>query len=200
MDKLNCIDYLVISDFECNSGMKGFVLHEIIEFPIVIVDVKNKKIIKEFTTFVKPTYHPKLTNFIKNLTYIEQKDVDQAPTISEVFEIITQEIKQNTNDSDSTFFIFDCDSDATYLRAEINLKNLKHSPYFNQYFNLKELFDRFFNVKAKSLENMLKILNLTQTGHPHIALHDARNICQVVMCMLEKGYIFDQTQLKQVIL
>ncbi|KAL4491422.1 hypothetical protein ABPG72_008078 [Tetrahymena utriculariae] len=198
MDNLSCIDYLVISDFECNSGRKGFVLHEIIEFPIVIVDVKNKKIIKEFTTFVKPTYHPKLTNFIKSLTYIEQKDVDEAPNISEVFEIITQEIKQNTNGSYSTFLLFDCDSDATYLRAEMNLKNLKPSLYFNQYFNLKELFEKFFNEKPKSLENMLKILNLTQKGHPHIALHDARNICQVVMSMLEKGYIFDQKYLKQV--
>ncbi|KAL4442847.1 hypothetical protein ABPG74_010736, partial [Tetrahymena malaccensis] len=193
-----CVDYLVISDFECNSGMKGFVLNEIIEFPILIVDVKNQKIIKEFTTFVKPTYHPKLTNFIKNLTYIEQKDVDQAPNISEVFDIITQEIKQNTEGSESTFFLFDCDSDAVYLRAEMNLKDLQPSQYFNQYFNLKELFDKFFNVKAKSLENMMKILNLSQKGHPHIALHDARNICQVVMYMLEKGYIFDQKYLKQI--
>lgn len=65
------LDYLIVVDFECNSGTKGFVLNEIIEFPFVLIDINQCKIIKEYTSFVKPTYHKKLTNFIKNLTYIE---------------------------------------------------------------------------------------------------------------------------------
>jgi len=55
------VDYLIAADFECNSGNKGFVLNEIIEFALVLIDAKTFQIVNEFVSFVKPTYHPRLT-------------------------------------------------------------------------------------------------------------------------------------------
>jgi len=45
---------------------------EIIEFPIVIVDVKAKAVKAIFQTYVKPVIDPKLTEFCTQLTGITQ--------------------------------------------------------------------------------------------------------------------------------
>ena len=51
---------------------------EIIEFPIVIVDVENKCIKSTFTTYVKPEIDPKLTDYCTELTGITQEQVNGA--------------------------------------------------------------------------------------------------------------------------
>lgn len=51
-------------------------LQEIIEFPVVVIDVKQKKVVAEFQTYVKPTIHPELTTFCTELTGITQEQVN----------------------------------------------------------------------------------------------------------------------------
>ena len=53
-------------------------MQEIIEFPLVVIDVNQKKIVGEFQTYVKPTIHPKLTDFCTELTGITQDQVDSG--------------------------------------------------------------------------------------------------------------------------
>ena len=68
-------DYICVYDFECQceEGTKNLKFNEIIEFPVVVIDVKNKKIAGEFQTYVKPVLDPELTPFCTKLTGIEQK-------------------------------------------------------------------------------------------------------------------------------
>jgi inhibitor of KinA sporulation pathway (predicted exonuclease) len=47
--------------------------NEIIEFPVVIIDVKAKAVKAVFQTYVKPTLDPVLTPFCTNLTGIKQE-------------------------------------------------------------------------------------------------------------------------------
>jgi inhibitor of KinA sporulation pathway (predicted exonuclease) len=49
----------------------------------VVIDVKEKKVIGEFQTYVKPTIHPKLTPFCTELTGITQEQVDGGLTLKE---------------------------------------------------------------------------------------------------------------------
>jgi Exonuclease len=52
-------------------------VNEIIEFPLVIIDVATQKTeAAEFRTFVKPEINPKLTKFCNELTGIVQEEVD----------------------------------------------------------------------------------------------------------------------------
>ena len=46
---------------------------EIIEFPVVVIDVKKKKIKSIFHTYVKPVIDPVLTQFCFDLTGITQE-------------------------------------------------------------------------------------------------------------------------------
>ena len=54
------IEYICVYDFECTCAKEENVLKskEIIEFPIVIVDVKYKCIKSTFQVYVKPTIDP----------------------------------------------------------------------------------------------------------------------------------------------
>lgn len=65
-------DYICVYDFECQceEGTKNLTFNEIIEFPVVVIDVKQRKIVGEFHTYVKPTIHPQLTEFCQKLTGI----------------------------------------------------------------------------------------------------------------------------------
>lgn len=65
-------DYICVYDFECQctEGDPKLKFNEIIEFPVVVVEVKTKKVIHEFHTYVKPVVEPKLTAFCTELTGI----------------------------------------------------------------------------------------------------------------------------------
>ena len=69
-------DYICVYDFECQcedrQDQKTLKFNEIIEFPVVIIDVKNKSVKAVFHTYVKPTLDPILTPFCTELTGITQ--------------------------------------------------------------------------------------------------------------------------------
>merc|ERR1712046_347164 len=53
---------------------------EVIEFPIVLVDVRSLRVVGEFRSYVRPVHHPQLTPFCTQLTGIQQSWLDNAPT------------------------------------------------------------------------------------------------------------------------
>jgi len=79
------LEYLFVIDFECTCDeKKRLEIQEIIEFPIIVIDLKEQAIIDKFHSFVKPVVYPKLTAFCTNLTGITQEKIDNAPILPEV--------------------------------------------------------------------------------------------------------------------
>jgi len=72
--------YLAILDFEAQCDKdKKLNVQEIIEFPVVIVDVENRKILDDkFHYYIKPEVHPQLYPFCIELTGITQDKVDNG--------------------------------------------------------------------------------------------------------------------------
>ena len=69
-------DYLVAIDFEATCDNKLTLCpQEIIEFPAILVNLETRKIDAVFHTFVKPVYHPKLTEFCKRFQGVKQDQV-----------------------------------------------------------------------------------------------------------------------------
>ena len=60
-------DYICVYDFECQctEDKNALTFNEIIEFPVVVIDVKSMAIVAEFHTYVKPVIHAQLTPFCK---------------------------------------------------------------------------------------------------------------------------------------
>ena len=58
---------------------------ETIDSPMVLRDLREDRIVDEFTGFVRSIEHPKLSEFCTELTSIRQEVVADAPISSEVF-------------------------------------------------------------------------------------------------------------------
>ena len=73
--------YLCVMDVEatCDKSNRGWA-HEIIELPIVLVDLHTLTVVNEFKSYVRPTVVTTLTDFCTELTGIGQKSVDEVPT------------------------------------------------------------------------------------------------------------------------
>ena len=54
------LEYLLVLDFEatCLQNQRIEPCSEIIEFPVVLVDTRQKKVIQEFHRYVKPNFNP----------------------------------------------------------------------------------------------------------------------------------------------
>jgi len=83
------LDYILVIDFECTcTNDNSLELMEIIEFPIIVIDVKKREIANTFTSFVKPTVNPILSEFCTQLTGITQEQVNKANTIDKVLKAV----------------------------------------------------------------------------------------------------------------
>lgn len=83
--------HILVCDFEatCASGSVHYP-HEIIEFPVVVLDTATLRIVAEFHRYVRPVRNPKLTAFCTELTGITQEMVDAADTLPAVVEQFQQ--------------------------------------------------------------------------------------------------------------
>ena len=66
--------YLLVLDFEATCGESGFPRGqmEIIEFPTIVYDLREKKEVGRFHEYVRPVIQPQLTEFCTQLTGITQ--------------------------------------------------------------------------------------------------------------------------------
>ena len=92
------IDYICVYDFECNCSedRNELKFNEIIEFPVVIVDVKNKAIKSVFHTYIKTTVEPVITPFCTELTGITNDMVSKEgnPTIEQAIKDLHAFLKE----------------------------------------------------------------------------------------------------------
>ena len=80
------IDHLIVLDFEATcDDVNPPSPQEIIEFPSVLLSARTFEVVDEFESFVRPVHHPVLTPFCRELTGIEQPQVDGALPFAEVF-------------------------------------------------------------------------------------------------------------------
>src|SRR3990167_8892595 len=97
-DSTTGLRYLLVLDFEatCEKGTQ-LKPQEIIEFPIVVVDLESKEVLEtpSFHEYVRPVFHPKLTAFCTELTGIQQATVDAADPFTSVFARVKKWIEEN---------------------------------------------------------------------------------------------------------
>ncbi|CCG81122.1 3'-5' exonuclease eri1 [Taphrina deformans PYCC 5710] len=94
------LEYLLVIDFEAtcdvtttaSSTRSSSVQNcaEIIEFPIVLVDLKASKIVAKTSWYVRPVEQPKLSAFCTKLTGITQEQVSAAKVFSSVLTSVEQ--------------------------------------------------------------------------------------------------------------
>ena len=190
-------DYIVVFDFECTCDNKEgvkFNVQEIIEFPAVIIDVKNKKMVKAFQTYVKPTEHPMLSEFCTELTGITQEQVDAGVSIETAVAMFHNFLESN-NLLNSEFTLMSCgDFDGKALKREAEYKNFFVPSYLKEWINIKKAFplhlykeevkqEKVKNIRAlkpvvRGMTEMLEVQELELLGRHHSWIDDSFNIAR----------------------
>ncbi|KAL4387099.1 hypothetical protein GQ457_09G026210 [Hibiscus cannabinus] len=150
--------YFVVIDFEatCDKERNPHP-QEIIEFPSVIVSSVTGQLEACFQTYVRPTCNQLLSDFCKDLTGIQQIQVDRGVTLSEALlrhdKWLEKKGIKNTNFAVVTWSNWDC---RVMLESECQFKKIRKPPYFNRWINLKVPFHEVLVVQARLLALLMR--------------------------------------------
>lgn len=153
------------------------------------MDVKQKTIVGMFRKFCKPTINPVLSDFCKDLTGVNQSEVNNA----EEFPVVLQQFEEWMHSFglglDHSFAIVtDGPWDIRrFLSRQLEISGLTFPKWARQWINLRKVFCNFYESPRYNLENMLLKLGLKFEGRPHCGLDDSKNIARIVINLLEDG-------------
>jgi len=187
--KVGQVDYFIVIDFEatCESTNPPGYLHEIIEFPAVLVCAETHEVVSEFHAYCRPTNSPILTDFCKELTGITQLQVDSAAPFPTVLRRFDEWLKQMV--PTGTFCIatdgpWDIDR---FLKQQCRHLQLDIPHYFHRWVNIRKHFSNFYKISNANVELMLQHLGLEFQGRPHSGIDDSRNIARILMELRKDG-------------
>eukprot|EP00483_Globobulimina_turgida_P007989 UN08005 len=190
--------YLVVLDFEatCNEP-KNTYPQEVIEWPAMIIDVSKRIVLKDYFHFyVKPKVHPMLSPFCTQLTGITQPMVDNG---SDIIDVVKQwnmfcyknELLPDINNKSCICTHGDWDLKTLWPMQANNkfVRNqLQYQPaLFHSWINVKKIYSQLYNKRGRGMMRMLNDLGIKHQGRHHSGIDDVRNICQIVLTLLNDG-------------
>ncbi|KAJ3228682.1 hypothetical protein HDU81_005992 [Chytriomyces hyalinus] len=190
--------YLAVLDFEATCDDKvNLSPQEIIEFPTVIIDTAQPlfPVIKEFHSYVKPTFHPTLTPFCTSLTGIQQEAVDNAPVFNVVWEQFLNFLAENNLTEYNTLFVTCGHWDLLkMLPAQLKALHITHTPtVMQQWCNIKIFASHHLKTEVRGMPFLLHQYRLPLIGRHHSGIDDTRNIAAVARRLLEYDQVFRVT-------
>ncbi|KAI9111307.1 hypothetical protein K1719_017719 [Acacia pycnantha] len=182
--------YFVVIDFEATCDKdKNPHPQEIIEFPSVIVNSVTGQLEACFQTYVRPTCNQLLSDFCKDLTGIQQIQVDRGVTLSEALlrhdKWLEKKGIKNTNFAVVTWSNWDC---RVMLESECRFKKIRKPPYFNQWINLRIPFHEVFGPARCNLKEAVEMAGLDWQGRAHCGLDDAKNTARLLALLMRRGF------------
>lgn len=184
-------DYICVIDFEatCTEASYSDYPHEIIEFPIVLVNGKTKLIECTFQSYVRPVVNPKLSQFCVHLTGITQEQVNQAEVFTEVLKKVHSWLEEKELGSKYSFAVA---TDGPWDMENFMNLQCAHSgiefPYWAaRWIDIRKIFSNWFNTRRCGIQKMLGYLNLEFEGQQHCGLDDAKNIARILIKLMDDG-------------
>ncbi|XP_043690925.1 uncharacterized protein LOC122641704 [Telopea speciosissima] len=187
--------YFVVIDFEATCDkVKNPHPQEIIEFPSVLVNSVTGQLEASFQTYVRPMLHQHLSDFCKELTGIQQIQVDRGVPLSEALLMHDKWLEdkgvKHTNFAVVTWSNWDC---RVMLESECRFKRIRKPPYFNRWINLKVPFHEVFGGVRCNLMEAVQLAGLVWEGRAHCGLDDARNTARLLALLMHQGFKFSIT-------
>ncbi|KAF9594011.1 hypothetical protein IFM89_026723, partial [Coptis chinensis] len=162
--------YFVVMDFEatCDKDRNPHP-QEIIEFPSVLVNSVTGQLEASFQTYVRPVYHQHLSDFCKELTGIQQLQVERGVPLSEALLMHDKWLEdkgiKHTNFAVVTWSNWDC---RVMLESECHFKRIWKPPYFNRWINLRVPFNEVFGGVRCNLKEAVQLAGLAWEGRAHL--------------------------------
>jgi len=155
---------------------------EIIEIGAVLADAETLAPLEEFSTFVKPIVHRKITPFCTKLTSITQADVETAPTFREAMTQFSKFVVGR----DALFCSWG-DYDRAQFERDANRHGVK-LPFRAGHLNLKKRFSESLGeTESYGMSSALRRVGLRLQGTHHRGIDDARNITRLLPWILGRA-------------
>lgn len=189
------VKYLLVLDFEatCKENNRQF-LNEIIEFPTLVIDTTEQKVIDKFHMYVRPVKNPVLSPFCTELTGIRQDMVENCETFPSVFKL-WHEFIEKYEDNGIIVTCGDWDLKTMLpLQCRLSCMTLPSDPILTEWINIKRICEAYTGrKKIYGMPDMLEALNLKLEGRHHSGIDDCGNIARCAIEMLEGGAEFKVT-------
>ncbi|KDO25395.1 hypothetical protein SPRG_09337 [Saprolegnia parasitica CBS 223.65] len=183
------VQYLLVLDFEatCRETLPREEM-EIIEWPVVVIDVVAATIVAEFHSYIRPTCHGGvLAPFCTSLTGITQAVVDGAPTFLNGIDFCAPYLEDG-------LFVTCGDWDLNaMLPTQCRFSGATIPDAYQRWVNIKFAFRDWRGTRVRGMTEMLQKLGLPLVGRHHSGIDDTRNIAAIVLRMLEGGHDFVHT-------
>lgn len=171
--------WLVI-DLEATTDDGGWPVTdmEVIEIGATLVNRQGREV-DHFQRFVKPRRRPQLTPFCRQLTHINQNNVDTAAPFAEVWGQFERWIGHHQ--SHLKAWVSWGDYDRQQLLQEWQLHQLHSLLADLPHINLKQRFAKARQLQRPlGLNGALQLAGLQFSGMQHRALEDARNTARLL--------------------
>lgn len=182
--------YKLVIDLEMNSSFRvetpwdkrGYKrIREIIEIGAVLLDDNNTAIDK-IKLFVKPYYQP-ISDYIHNLTGINQEQLNNADSIDLAFNKLAEFIGYR----DDVILCTWSDSDIHAIKNELEIKRIENKyveHLLENYIDIQKLFDQRIGFERQvNLEDALDLVDMDFKGLAHDALNDAINTANLYISL-----------------
>jgi inhibitor of KinA sporulation pathway (predicted exonuclease) len=153
--------------------------NEIIEIGAVAYDLGGGAL-ADFQTFVKPHLRPTLSPFCKELTSIQQRDVDGAPGFPEALASLCAWAEPYLPFTLAAWGNYD----RNQFEQDCELHEIEYP--FIGYVNIKQAFARLQGVRPCGMKAALRSACVPLRGTHHRGIDDVRNIASLVDWMLHK--------------
>lgn len=187
------IDYVIALDFEATCDEPhGPEPQEIIEFPMVVIDWNKGEVVETFHRYVKPVYHPQLSDFCKKLTGITQEQVDGAAEFKDVFQEATKFLDKYEFKRVMFVTYGNWDLD-TMLTKQCRTSGLSLGMFETQNFVNVNKFVREHLMKSEDrvyIPNVMEYLGIPFEGKLHSGIDDTNNIAKIMLKLREKYDFF----------
>ncbi|CAI9565197.1 unnamed protein product [Staurois parvus] len=186
-------DYICIIDFEatCEDGNTPDYVHEIIEFPIVLLNTRTLEIEDTFQRYVRPEIKSQLSQFCINLTGITQDVIDQADTFPVVLQSVVDWMREKELGTKYKYALLTDGSwdMSKFLNMQCRVSRIKYPRFAKKWINIRKCYGNFYKVPRNQtrLTMMLEKLGLSYIGRLHCGLDDSKNIARIATRMLQDG-------------
>jgi len=187
-------DCYCIVDFEatCDNNIDFLSFpHEIIEFPVLVVNVASLQVEHTFHSFVRPTESPTLSEFCMRLTGIKQSQVDAAPTLVDVLKRMFLWLKEIGIFEKRFIFVSHGPCDFGKFLCQQCERTGFHLPrYLRQWIDIKRTFREFHGWSSNTpcgIKDLLGYYKQDFQGNEHSGLEDAKNLSRIIIKMIEEG-------------
>lgn len=171
---------LMIFDQECSFAhhwKREENKSEVLELGAVVVD-DNYEIQSTFNSYVKPIFHPELSEECIELLGDIQSKVDSAPEFPEVMYRFDKWVQSNNVNKIASWGI----SDRTFILKQLEKYNLTSKTFELGYIDLKKAFrkSRPVRIKPVGLKKAAEIVGAEIVEPHHSALNDVRSSLNVI--------------------